>query len=86
MDASVPQTDREFLIQLAGHMDKLSGSIDNLSEVVINQEVRRIAPIEDKVTKLEKWKAEMSGIWKTVIAISSILSILSLINSLVNHG
>lgn len=83
MDASQPQTDREFLIQLSSHMDKLSASIDNLSTVVTNVETNRIIPIELRVLTLEKWKAEINGVWKTVLAISTLLSILAIVIGLI---
>lgn len=85
MDATQPQNDREFLIQLSGNMAKLSDSIDNLSSVVTNVEMKRIIPMEDKISVLEKWKAEMNGVWKTVIAISTVLSIISLVIVVITH-
>lgn len=79
MDVTQPQNDREFLIQLSAHMDKLSDSIDNLSTVVMNVEVKRIAPLEIRIAEFLKWKSEMNGVWKAVLALSVLLSITSFI-------
>ena len=58
MASNEPQTDREFVIQMAGKIDRLNDNIERLSEVLESMESARITPLEARVKELESWRSD----------------------------
>lgn len=74
MAANEPQTDREFVIQMAGKIDRLNDNIERLSEVLEHMEIGRINPLENRVKDLESWRSEWKGSWRFVVAATMVLT------------
>lgn len=77
--ANEPQTDREYMMQISGHLERLSGSIDRLGEVLDKIETKRIEPLEKRMDNIETWKSEIDGSWKVAGVITGLLTVISLI-------
>ena len=74
-----PKTEGERYIYLAGKIDKLADAMDGLTKELQQQEIKRIEPLEARMTIIEKWKNEFSGAYKFVLLLSTVGTIVSLI-------
>lgn len=78
-DVGKPKTQREWILQLSGYLDKLSASIDRLDKTLDEIENKKLVSLEKRITALEKWMQETNGSWKAVSAAAVVLSIISML-------
>lgn len=71
-----PETDREILITLDSKVDKLCESIERLAISLEKLETKKVNDLDDRMTKIEKWRNEWGGAY-------IILAIAALVTSLV---
>lgn len=71
-------TDREFMIEMNGNIKSLTTEIKHLADAIEILEENRIAPIEKRLTLVEKWQNNFDGGWKVAIVLVTILTIVSL--------
>lgn len=60
--ASEPQTDREYLMQLAIKFDNLSEAMDRVATAIERMENNKFEPLEKRVSSLEKWQSQENGV------------------------
>lgn len=60
--ASEPQTDREYLMQLAIKFDNLSESMDRVANAIERMESNKFEPLEKRVASIEKWQSEQTAV------------------------
>lgn len=78
-DAATPKTDRELLLKLNLEIENLSKSIDNLGNKLVDIEEKRIGGLEKRFVVIENWKQQITGAWRLVLVIWSIVTALGLI-------
>lgn len=67
-------TDREFMIKLEGHLERLSEAIERLGEGLKNIEENKLSKIESELAELRTWKAQISGGWKFALGIWAVIT------------
>lgn len=82
-DASNPQTDREFMMEMKGELSRLSDVISRLDRTLIEIETDRLKSIDTKIFDIQTWRSQMDGVWKAVVAAGLILSIAAMIVAIV---
>lgn len=89
MDEIKATTDGEKIVQLSGQISNLDNklvevckSIDRAATAIENLEKTRIADLEARLYKIEKWQSEWIGMYKLVSGISLILGIGAIIVSI----
>lgn len=82
-NAALPKTDRELLLKVSDRLERLADSLDTFGERMGAIEMKRIDPLELRVTSLEKWKNEISGGWKVVLVVITILTLLNSITTFI---
>lgn len=80
--ADKPKSQREWMIRLNSNIERLSDIVTDLKDAVKDLETKKIASLETRMSEHEKWKNQMDGIWKAVIAFGALISIASMIVSL----
>lgn len=78
-DASIPRTDRELLLKLNTEIGNLSRAIDGLGNKLVDIEEKRIGGLDKRVLALENWKQQITGAWRLVLVIWSVVTALGLI-------
>ena len=76
-DASAPQNDREYMIQINGNVERLTDRIADLTEAIKDMQQDEIKPIKLELSEVKLWQSRFNGTWKAVIAIGALLSILA---------
>lgn len=82
MGAAEPKTDRELLLQLNGNVRNLADSIEKFSESLEKIEVEKIQALDKRIGSLEKVWLQISGAWRFVLVMWSILTATGLIGLL----
>ena len=85
MDSLQPTTDREIMIKLDSKMDNLAAALERFADTLENLEVNKLADIEKRLDKTEKFINEWGGVWKFVLIAGGILSIISVALQ-IKHG
>lgn len=67
------------LERLDGNIERLGEAVDRLTEELTKIDDRRLVPLEERVTKIERWQSEWSGSYKVL----SILALFASIGALI---
>ena len=81
-EETVPVTEGERYIYIVGKIGRLTDAIEGLTKEMQQQEIKRIEPLEVRMTVIETWKNEFSGAYKFILLLVSLGTIISLILSL----
>lgn len=74
VQADVPQTEREWIMELRGDMKSLTESINGLKSTLERIEIRRIEPLEKKVAIHDRWISKAEGAIKAVYIVGGIVA------------
>lgn len=79
-------TDGEKMIQLDGKIDLLNNNMENVFiqldrvlKALEKLETTKVTDHEQRITKIERWQSEFSGVYKVVIFIAALLSSIAII-------
>lgn len=67
-------TDREFMIKLEGHLERLSEAIERLGDGLKNIEENKLRNIENELAEIKTWKAQISGGWKFALGVWAVIT------------
>jgi len=70
-------TDREFMIKMEGHLERLSEAIERLGDGLKNLEEKKLSVIEQDLAELKNWKAQINGGWKLAIGMWVVITFLA---------
>ena len=80
-EETVPITEGERYIYIVGKIGRLTDAIEGLTKEMQQQEMKRIEPLEVRMTIIEKWKNEFSGAYKLVLMLVTVGTIISLLKA-----
>lgn len=72
-----PQTDREWIMQVDGKVDRMCEAVERLAEAVEKFETTKYQDHENRIALLEKKENERNGMYKFFIGIVTILGAIS---------
>lgn len=74
MNAALPQTDREWLIQLNENVKDLTTSIGEFGQIIKDLEEKKIGAMDKRISKIESTWQQISGAWKLVMVLWAIFT------------
>lgn len=78
-----PKTDREWIIILAGQLERLGDAITRLDATLKNIEDNRLVRIEERLHAIERWHQQDKGMWRALTAMATVISIAAAIKAFV---
>lgn len=79
-DARKPRTDRELLLDVVSRLDSFGQSMERIAASLEKLENSKIASLEVKVYKIEKWMNEWGGALKLGVVILLVIQIITFIS------
>lgn len=84
MNAALPKTDREWLIQLNENVKELTISISEFGQIIKDLEEKKIGALDKRLTKVENIWQQISGAWKLVLVLWAILTASGIIGGIIS--
>ena len=78
-----PTSDREWLIQVDGKVDRMCEAVERLAEAVEKLETIKFQNHEVRLSKIEKWQSEWSGAYRVVTILALVLASVATIKSFI---
>lgn len=75
MNASEPQTDREWLIKVSGQIGTLSENFDHLASKLVEIEEKKIADHEKRLQSIEGLIQQGRGGWKLALILWAFITV-----------